>query len=548
MRTIAIANLKGGCGKTTAAVHLAAASAAAGTRTLLVDLDPQAHATAAFGIKTNSIDLHPGDLLASPYLADAALDRLLWRPSESLHVAPAVFPIARLEAAASSLALRDDRDERLRCALDRLRERYDLVVVDTPPSLNLLAFNAILAADAVLVPADLGAPACLDDTLRQLGAIDVVLRAGRRDAKRLVLPNRRGDAAVGEAWIGRLDARLPDRLLRAPDGEPLALPNDAAYAKATLLAEPLALARTDALAAVAVARIAIAIEHRLVLAETSRAPNHEGEGSSWAERTTAADVSPHEPEVKSAALSIPKADPMPGLFERPSSDETNDLNACRSEASRSAASPPSGFVEPNYPSAGSAAPMGVAETSGTRPPPSPPAGRAAELAARTRAVAQQIERRRAERDASPSLADAVRRASARGPLALADPHSTTAHGASAADQASRQRSALRALLGVRSTAAGALFLIHAPGATRVAVQGDFDDWSPIGTPARFNHEAGLFELLLPLPPGDHAYRLVIDDVAAPDPANPHHVEIEGVGKASRFTMAPAHRATAARSA
>jgi len=151
-RVIALVNQKGGCGKTTTAVNLGACLAALGFRVLLVDLDPQANATVSLG-------LEPGELEQTIYHVitenrsdggGVSLEDIL-RPSTvpGLAVAPSSIDLA---AAELELVARIGREHVLRRKLEPLRDRYDFVVIDTPPSLGLLTLNALVAADQVVIP------------------------------------------------------------------------------------------------------------------------------------------------------------------------------------------------------------------------------------------------------------------------------------------------------------------------------------------------------------------------------------------------------------
>jgi chromosome partitioning protein len=153
MRIVALVNQKGGCGKTTTAIHLASRFAAMGRRTLLIDLDPQGHATLGLGVGQP-----PGDRCVAEVLSRSGLDEgvlsmrsILVPVADNLKLAPTGAELAELEP---GLARTPGGEERLAEHLASMRHEVDRVVIDAPPSLGMLTLNTLMAAEEVLIPVE----------------------------------------------------------------------------------------------------------------------------------------------------------------------------------------------------------------------------------------------------------------------------------------------------------------------------------------------------------------------------------------------------------
>jgi chromosome partitioning protein len=145
-RILAVTNQKGGVGKTTTSVNLAAGLAQSGMRVLLVDLDPQGNATMGSGIDKRNLKATVYQVLLGLATAESVRQK---SEAGGYDVIPANRDLAGAEVELVEL---ENRETRLKAALETLSEPYDFILLDCPPSLNLLTVNALVAADAVLIP------------------------------------------------------------------------------------------------------------------------------------------------------------------------------------------------------------------------------------------------------------------------------------------------------------------------------------------------------------------------------------------------------------
>lgn len=479
MRTIAVINQKGGCGKTTTAVNLAATFADRRFRTLLVDADPQSHCAAALGVPEHQIDRDLTDALAAPTQAPLDHDRHTWRLARGLDLLPARTRLAGIEAARGGLADAPDREHRLAYAIRKLAglaptpteeavddtpARYDVVIIDCPPSIGLLTFNALTASTDIIIPVETGFFA-LKGADKQLATIrSLSRRLGIRPKPRLLPTLHHPEAAGSRRILEQLRQTHADAVL------PTVIRHDHALREAAAHGEPIT---TFAPSSTGASDYASLFEWLVQEADIDRATDRQMEDF---ENGFVAMPAP-EPACPPAVI-VPRPSPVPSRRE--------DL-ARRARAM--SASHASAFATPPHTSE-----TGVATLKAS--PPQDAFFRQYFTPSRKALPAPQ-----------PATAPSIRslRATLSRPVAVEVIEAKPVR--PVPTPVSVQR-----LFGVRRTSSGALFLQPGSMGTTIAVAGSFNNWSPTRHPMRLNPELGVHEVQIPLAQGRHEYRLVVDGV------------------------------------
>ncbi len=173
MKTIAVVNQKGGCGKTTVSINLASALAEAGQRVLLVDMDSQSHCAVGLAVPEEQIEQSIYDVLISRSRNEPIkMTEILWQISDRLELAPASIDLSAFEQQMVGIS---ERESCLKEALDDMKDNYDYTIIDCPPAVGLLTFNALRAATDVIVPVETGYFA-LHGLSRQLETLSILCK------------------------------------------------------------------------------------------------------------------------------------------------------------------------------------------------------------------------------------------------------------------------------------------------------------------------------------------------------------------------------------
>ncbi|MEE8170073.1 MAG: AAA family ATPase [Phycisphaerae bacterium] len=490
MRVIAISNQKGGCGKTTISINLAASMAREGRRTLLLDLDPQSHCALGLSVPEEQIQFSTTDLLAGR--KDVAFDRVVWQISGNFDLAPSRLDLHRLEA---EFGGQPDGKRRLAGVLEGVRDRYDVVIVDTPPNVGFLTGNALLAADEVVVPVDTGYFS-LHGLAKQLDTLEPINSLRERPLVVRILANlydvrtklareilaelrRRHEAQLMATFIN-FNTKLKESV---SFGQPISEydPASSGCRDFQHLAREL-LSKAPAPAASVPQDLLKRAEDLAEKASALLATSKPLFGPSSAR------VEELVSETSAAAQSESKV---------PRSEETHIVAAERHESA-----------------ATSDAPVKAAGASVAQAAPFANAGRAD----RPEALEVQSGRvglpdeRTAASDPRSDRIDAGGRALER-TVPVTSERRVVDH------QAIQRR--IEMAYGVHETVEGVSFALRAPGAVSVRLAGDFNGWSAVATPLRQSGGGEGFSVILPLDPGRYRYRYVIDGVWRNDPHNPH---------------------------
>lgn len=478
MRTIAIINQKGGCGKTTTAINLSAMLARQGRRTLLIDMDPQSHCAAGLGVPEQRIDLDIGDAMIAPEHKQLDLPRLIWNPARDLDLLPSRMRVAGLEAPRGALANMVEKEKRLAATIAKVGGGYDIICIDCPPSIGLLTYNALVAADVVLIPVETSFFS-LQGATRQVNMVKTLARKMGLHRPVWVLPTIHDESnAVARDLLGELRRRFGERVIPAVIRRDVKLREAASFGQTIIDYAPGSDGFIDyaQLAEWVGAHWAVhgQVDAALEEAMASPAESLAEEPGEYGDQ----EVAPGIPAVPLA----PSGTGIPAGVDSTGSNEVKPMSRAEDVARRA-----QDFLR--RVAMGRAAEAGVPVAPQTMPPPAGAFG-----------PPRNVLRLAAEEVKAVSISPSVRR-----------------------------------LLGAHETNQGVLFVQPIGVGTQVCVAGEFNGWNPTAHPLRRNTELGVHELCLRLPPGKLGYRLVIDGVWSADSYN-DSCETNRFGEADSIVM------------
>ena len=471
MRTIAIVNQKGGCGKTTTAINLAALYAARGLRTLLVDMDPQSHCAAGLGVPESRIEYSIGNALIENLDHGFDASRLVWEVGRNLYLAPSTVMLTALEAPGGGLHQLPDRDRRLERLLGLMAGRFDRCLIDCPPTIGLLTFNAMRAAREALIPVETGFFS-LRGAERQWATIQkLIAHIGRPIACHMLATLHNPESQLACNILSALRRQFAGQILPVVIHEHEVLREAASFGQPVLEYAPQSKARHDfdALAD--------------WLEEHATRPTVEIEVVS-AGQTAAADAilsrqllhgapatAAESALLQGASTPQPPSRVIAGSRAAELARRVHDLAARHGERATIEEQPAATQLMPPMPFD----PQRLATDIANAPPTLP--GAAAPFVLREEADLAPVT------DLTPAGAE------------------------------------LDHLFGVRRTTRGMLFVQPALDTKNISIAGEFNFWSPTAHPMNFNQAVGVFEAIIPLNPGRYQYRIIVDGQWIADPFN-----------------------------
>ncbi|MHC4131122.1 MAG: AAA family ATPase [Planctomycetota bacterium] len=212
MKTIAVVNQKGGCGKTTVSINLASAIAEQGQKVLLVDMDPQSHCAVGLAVPEQQIEQSIYDVLISKSRNEPIrITEILWQISDRLDLAPASLDLSAFEQQMTGV---NGRELCLREILKEIDNRYDFTVIDCPPAVGLLTFNALRAASDIIVPVETGYFA-LHGLSKQLETLSILCERCNQQVNVTVLASMYDiRTKMGREILADLRSHFADRMFK----------------------------------------------------------------------------------------------------------------------------------------------------------------------------------------------------------------------------------------------------------------------------------------------------------------------------------------------
>ncbi len=489
MRTIAVVNQKGGCGKTTISINLASALAELGKKTLLVDMDPQSHCAVGLAVPEEQIEQSIYDVLISKSRNEPIkLTEILWQISDRLDLAPASIDLSAFEQQMAGVG---EREGCLRDVLGEIKGEFEYVVVDCPPAVGLLTFNALRAATDVVVPVETGYFS-LHGLSKQLETLNILCeRCGQKINVRVVASMYDIRTKMAREIMAELRSCFGERMFKTIVNFNTKLKEAASFGQPIGEYDPASKGRTDfiSLAEEVVACESMQQRRELVNSLSSQLDDISSSADELLKSARPA-LAAEEPVVEEPAVGEELPAQTGPVVDKPIVEEELPAQMEPVVDRRSVEEESGVQTEP----VAIAKPVSI----------SPPAGIAEEQSesdsfesADVSKPAEEIIRIEPEMQAEPEMP--------------AEPE-TPAVSLSTEEK-------LSDYYGVSQMNAAVVFVTLYPRASKVQIAGDFNNWQPEKTEMQKVGDSGIWQTKVSLPPGKHQYRLVVDGHWQQDPYN-----------------------------
>jgi chromosome partitioning protein len=490
MRTVAIVNQKGGCGKTTVSINLASALAELGKRVLLVDMDPQSHCAVGLAVPEEQIEQSIYDVLISKSRSEPMrLTEILWQIGENLELAPASIDLSAFEQQMAGIS---DRECCLRDVLEDVKEEYDFAVVDCPPAVSLLTFNALRASTDVLVPVETGYFA-LHGLSKQLETLSILCKRCQQHVSVRVLASMYDiRTKMAREILAELRSHFADQMFKTVVNFNTRIKEASSFGQPINEYDPASKGQQDFRM---LAQEVIGSEERPQV-KSKRLVD------SLADQLEAIGASANE--LLKATKPTPSGERVPLIEPRPVSEE-----------------PPKVVVEPR--------PVIAVPKPVTPPQPvvaskpvmaqKPAAEPRPAETVRPIPVVEQKPAAVPKKEPEPvTVADAfVTQTPVSAAVSAGAGLETLAK--SVTETTSQLDAKLSEYYGVSQMQDAVVFVTLYPRAETVAIAGDFNNWQPATTPMKRVGETGVWQTKMKLPHGTYRYRLVVDGQWQQDPYN-----------------------------
>ena len=532
MRTVAIVNQKGGCGKTTVSINLASALAELGKKVLLVDMDPQSHCAVGLAVPEEQIEQSIYDVLISKSRNEPIrLTEILWQIGEHLELAPASIDLSAYEQQMAGIP---EREVCLKDVLEDVKEEYDFAVIDCPPAVSLLTFNALRAATDVVVPVETGYFA-LHGLSKQLETLSILCKRCQQHVTVRVLASMYDiRTKMAREILAELRSHFSDQMYKTVVNFNTRIKEASSFGQPINEYDPASKGQQDFRM---LAQEVIGSEERPQVKSKrlvdSLADQLEAIGASATELLKATKPVPameQKPvtEQKPAIQPTPMAAPKPVI-------EARLVTAPKPVTEPKPAAPkPVAEQKPLIEPKPMAAPIPVVELrplAEPKPVSEPKPVLEQKVVVEPKPVMAQtpvVEQKAAvvqkpivepEKEPEPVAVAAV--AATREQLSA--PASTGATLQTLAESVAQSTEHLDAKLseyyGVSQMQDAVVFVTLYPRAGAVAIAGDFNNWQPATTPMQRVGETGVWQAKMKLPHGTYRYRLVVDGQWQQDPYN-----------------------------